>query len=98
MARKKPTQSERVAGMLLSSHGKDERITPWPAVYALESFFGVSPKSKWKCVRDAVRHAAQSEWPSPMARYDFVDHAIHIFNGDLLTRAVKLNSVEPARD
>lgn len=96
MSRKKSSHSTIVAGLLLDSHGRNRetRITPWPAIYALERFFGVSSQSQWKSVRDAVRHAAQSEHPSPMARYDFVGHAIHVFNGDALTRAVILNSLD----
>lgn len=94
----KRTKAQMLAGVLLSSSLPDERATPWSSIYSLENLFGVHPKSQWKSVEDAVRHAAQAPNPSPTARYDFNDHAIHVYNGDLLTRVVKLNHLKPDTD
>ena len=92
---KRRSKAEALAGILLSHHrSKEPYPTPWPAIYALEDLFGVAEGSQWKSVTDAVKHCAQAPCPSPMARYDFTEHAIHVFNGDMLTRIVKLRQIK----
>lgn len=91
------TRAQKLAAALLRQHvvpHKEQRTEGWTAIYELESLFGVDEASKWKSVADAVKHCAQSAHPAPMARYEYTEHAIHVFNGDLLTRVVKLRQID----
>ena len=91
------TRAQKLALALLRMHVtpyKETRGEGWAAVYELEDLFGVSDDSKWKSVADAVKHCALTDRPSPMARYEYTEHAIHVFNGDLLTRIVKLRQLD----
>lgn len=93
----KPTRAQRLALALLRQHVtpyKETRGEGWTAVYELEDLFGVDESSKWKSVGEAVKHCALVDRPAPMARYEFTEHAIHVFNGDLLTRIVKLRQID----
>lgn len=91
------TRAQRLALALLRMHVapyKEERGEGWTAIYELEDLFGVAEDSQWKSVADAVKHCALVNRPAPMARYEYTEHAIHVFNGDLLTRVVKLRQID----
>jgi hypothetical protein len=95
--RDRATKAQKLALVLLRQHvvpHKEQRTGCWTAIYELEDLFGVDDASQWKSVADAVKHCALAPNPAPMARYEYTEHAIHVFNGDLLTRIVKLKQVD----
>jgi hypothetical protein len=98
---KERSKAAELASILLQQHDRkypENSAIDWRAAYALERLFGVHSDSPWKSVTEAVRHAAQAPSPSPFVVYDFDEHALHVRNGDLLTRGVKLCELEPNRE
>lgn len=96
MSRRKITKAQKLAAILLQQYHDrypENQALQWPAAYELESLFGVSPDSQWKGVEQAVKACLETTNPGPFATYDFSTHTIHVRNGCMLTRAVKLKDI-----
>lgn len=84
-------RTETVAALLLKE-AREPRGISWTTAWALQDFFGVHEDSKWT-LRSALDHCMQSQRPSPFVEYDFHDHVLHVRNGCMLTRDVKLKPI-----